>query len=82
MSFLKVSVKQQNDGQPGFIEEEEFEIQVNTDQITLFNRSDDSKDITFIRLSCGATLCVSMSYPKFVVALQKALKSEAWKIEK
>ncbi len=77
MSFLKVIVKQQSDGKPGFMEDEEFEIQINVEKITLFNKSEDDDDVTFVRLACGATLCVATPYNKFVKKLQVALKDEA-----
>jgi len=67
--FMKVKVKQQEEGKPGFMEEEEFEIQINTTQITLFNESQDDPEITFIRLTCGATLVASVKYTKFVAQL-------------
>lgn len=75
MNFLKVMVKQQSDGTPGFVEDEEFEIQVNIEKITLFNKSEDDDDVTFVRLACGATLCVATPYGAFVKKLQAALKS-------
>lgn len=75
MSFLKVNVKQQSDGKPGFMEDEEFEIQINVEKITLFNKSEEDDDITFVRLACGATLCVITPYNAFVKKLQVALKS-------
>ena len=69
MSFIKVTVKQQAEGTPGFVEEETFEIQINTDQITLFNKSLDDPSITFVRLTCGATLVLDMKYTEFVKLL-------------
>jgi hypothetical protein len=77
MSFLKLKVRQQADGKPGFIDDDEFEIQVNVEKITLFNKSEDDKDITFVRLACGATLCVAVPYNTFVKKLQAAMKPGA-----
>lgn len=74
MSFFKVQVKQQADGKPGFMEDEEFDIQINANKITLFNKSEDDPDITFVRLGCGATLCVSTPYADFIKKLNAALK--------
>lgn len=75
MSFLKVSIRQQADGKPGFIEEDDFEVQIAAEKITLFNKSEDDPDIVFVRLTCGATLCVVETYNKFVLRLTKALKN-------
>lgn len=75
MSFLKVTVRQQSEGKPGFMDDEEFEIQISVNNITLFNKSEDDDGITFVRLSCGATLCVSTPYAEFVKKLQVALKA-------
>ena len=77
MSFLKVNVRQQSEGKPGFMEDEEFEVQIGADKVTLFNKSEDDDSITFVRLTCGATLCVSLPYPDFIKKLQSALKAGA-----
>lgn len=69
--FIKLTVRQQAEGTPGFMEDELFEVQVNTNSITLFNKSVDEPDITFIRLSCGATLIVDMKYSDFVKLMAK-----------
>lgn len=73
--FMKVTIRQQSEGTPGFVEADDFEIQINAKQITLFNRSEEDDDITFVRLACGATICVVMTYNAFVKKLQSALKS-------
>lgn len=75
MSFLKVIIKQQGEGKPGFLEEDEFEVQIGADKITLFNKSDEDPNVVFVRLTCGATLCVSMKYDAFVKKLSAALKT-------
>lgn len=75
MSFLKVSIRQQSDGTPGFIKEDDFEVQISADKITLFNKSEDDPDVVFVRLTCGATLCVVEAYNKFVGRLTTALKN-------
>jgi len=62
--FIEVIVRERIEGAPGFIEPEEFKININIDQITIFNRGGE-KDSTFVRLSCGAALNVVMSYDKF-----------------
>lgn len=75
MSFMKVMVKQQPDGKPGFMDDEEFEVQIGADKITLFNKSDEDPNIVFVRLACGATLCVSMKYTTFINKLTYALQN-------
>ena len=75
MSFLKVMIKQQSEGKPGFIDEDEFEVQIGADKITLFNKSDEEPGVVFVRLTCGATLCVVMKYATFVTKLKTALQN-------
>lgn len=74
--FMKVKIMQQPEGKPGFVEEEETEIQINPSQITLFNKSEDPDypNVTFVRLTCGASLVVCMKYNAFEKALKAALK--------
>ena len=62
--FMPVVVRERVEGAPGVVEEQEFEIYINKDQITLFNVGEDPK-VTFVRLVCGATLCVLIPYNKF-----------------
>ena len=62
--FATIKIRERTEGEPGFVEAHEFEITINLDQIKLFNTGEDPK-ITFVRLSCGATLCVCMSLKKF-----------------
>lgn len=71
MNFIKVKVKQQVEGKPGFVEEEIIEVQINTENITLFNQGEEDPSVTFVRLTCGATLCVDMKYDKFISLLNK-----------
>ena len=75
MSFLKVKIRQQTDGTPGFVVEDDFEVQIGADKITLFNQSEDDHGMVFVRLTCGATLCVVMKYDTFIKKLALALKS-------
>jgi len=75
MSFLKVKMRQQSEGKPGFIEEEDFEVQIGADKITLFNKSEDDPNIVLVRLSCGATICVVMKYNAFINKLSSALSN-------
>lgn len=75
MSFFKVKVRQQADGKPGFIEDDEFEVNINSTQVTLYNKSEEEENTIFVRLTCGATLCVSTPYATFVKKLNTALKA-------
>lgn len=72
--FVEVTVRQAAEGQPGFIEDDEFYVKISPEQITLFNSGLDNKgeEVTFVRLSCGATLCVVCQYDKFEKLLAKA----------
>ena len=72
MSFIKLTIRQSTEGNPGFMEPELISVQINTDHITLFNDGDDGSGVTFVRLSCGATLCVDMPYVKFIETLNKS----------
>ena len=63
--FIKVKIREKVEGQPGFAKPNEFEVRINPGQITLFNKGEDNGDITFVRLSCGITLCVMMKEEKF-----------------
>lgn len=69
--FFKLTVRQQVEGTPGFVDDEIFEVQVNSEHITLFNKSVDDPEITFVRLSCGATLMADMKYNDFVKLMSK-----------
>ena len=71
MNFMKVKVRQETEGKPGFMAEELFDVNINVDQITLFNKSEDDNNITFVRLNCGATLILAMKYAEFVTRLKK-----------
>ena len=71
---MKVTIKQQTEGNPGFVGEERFDVQIASDQITLFNQSDDGSEV-FVRLSCGATLCVDIDYGEFIKKLNVAMKN-------
>jgi hypothetical protein len=67
--FIDVKVRERNDGEPGFMEQQEFVVTINKEQITLFNAGEDPT-VTFVRLSCGATLCVVSPREKFVKLLK------------
>ena len=69
--FIEVKIRERVEGTPGFAKPHEFNVRINTDQITLFNKGEGSNDITFVRLSCGITVCVCMSEPKFAKLLEK-----------
>lgn len=71
MKFIKLNIIQHEDGTPGFIEDNMREVHVNANNITLFNKSDSDENITFVRLSCGATLAVFIKHSEFVKALSK-----------
>lgn len=80
MGFMKVNVRQEVDGKPGFAADE-FEVQIQTEQITVFNRGYEEKeqDIVFVRLSCGATICVVSAYNDFVKKLNVAMATSTVK---
>lgn len=65
MKFLKVKVRQREEGTPGFVEAEDLEVTINLDSVTIFNQSLDDKNTTFVRLNCGAMLEVVIPYSKF-----------------
>lgn len=62
--FATIKIRERTEGEPGFIEAHEFEVTINLDQVSLFNVGEDPK-VTFVRLTCGATLCVLMPVKKF-----------------
>jgi hypothetical protein len=64
------------------MEPELISVQINTDHITLFNDGDEGSDVTFVRLACGATLCVDMPYVKFIDVLNKQSGNTQKKIVK
>ncbi|MFA5023353.1 MAG: hypothetical protein WC523_00150 [Patescibacteria group bacterium] len=68
--FIQVTIRERIEGTPGFVEPKEFDITINTDQITLFNAGEDG-DVTFVRLSCGMTICVAMKEHKFAQLVRK-----------
>lgn len=63
-NFVNVKIRERLEGAPGFMEFQEIEVTINADKITLFNKGEDPR-ITFVRLECGATLCVAMPYKEF-----------------
>lgn len=63
--FIDLTIRERVEGAPGFMQSQEFSVTVNADQITLFNKGEDP-GVTFVRLSCGATLCVVMPLNKFM----------------
>jgi len=70
-NFINLVVREKVEGTPGVIDDEEFNIHINANQVTLFNKGEDPK-VTFVRLVCGATLCVLMPHDKFVKKLKEA----------
>lgn len=68
--FIDVLIRERVEGTPGFVEALDLPVTINTDQITLFNIGEDP-EITFVRLTCGATLCVVMPFEKFVGKIRK-----------
>ena len=71
-NFIDVSIKERVDGAPGVIADEEFDIIMDVDKVTLFNSSNETPNITFVRLVCGATLCVNLSPENFKKRLIEA----------
>lgn len=69
--FINVVVRERMEGTPGFVEEQEFDIYINPDNITLFNQGEDP-DVVFVRMVCGATLCVVMTQKEFVSEMVRA----------
>ena len=68
--FIDIAIRERLDGAPGFLEAQEFNVSINKDHITLYNKGEED-GITFVRLTCGATLCVLMPVSKFVQLLNK-----------
>lgn len=69
-NFISIKIRERQDGVPGFVKAREFPVTINTDQVTLYNKGDEDPTITFVRLSCGVTLCVCLSEPKFTKLLK------------
>jgi hypothetical protein len=69
--FIKVIMRDRVEGAPGFVGPQEIEVVINLDQVTLFNSGEEDEDITFVRLSCGATLCIVMPYKDFYKEVRK-----------
>lgn len=66
--FLPVTVRERAEGSSGLVEPEEFNIFINVDEITLFNSGEDP-NVCFVRLTCGATLCVALPFEVFVTTM-------------
>lgn len=64
-NFIELIIRERIEGAPGFVQAQELPVTINADQITLFNKGEDPT-VTFVRLSCGATLCVVMPFNKFM----------------
>ena len=65
-NFIKVKIRERAEGNPGFMDADEFEVTINLDNVTLFNGGEDQgKEVTFVRLACGAMLCLPMSVKEF-----------------
>ena len=72
-NFIKVTIRERVEGNPGFFEAQEFEVNINPDNITLFN-SGENPEVTFVRLACGGTLCVTMPVKEFEKLLQELVE--------
>ena len=75
MSFINVSILERIEGTPGVVEDQQHSIIINTDNIILFNggkAKTKSKNLTFVRITCGTTITVAMPYDKFVNKLLSA----------
>lgn len=57
--FIDLTIRERIEGAPGFMQALDLPVTINTEQITLFNKGEDP-ELTFVRMSCGATLCVVM----------------------
>ena len=77
-NFIDVTILERMDGTPGLVAEEEFNIHMNLDNITLYNKSPEMPGVTFVRLTCGASLCVLLEFKEFI----KILKESGAKIYK
>ena len=64
-NFINVPIKERIEGVPGVVAEEEFNIYIDSDKITVFNGAKENANITIVRMVCGAVLCVMMSLDKF-----------------
>ena len=69
--FIKVKIREREEGQPGFAKYKEMYININPAYVTLFNKGAENEDITFVRMACGITICVVMSKKKFAQLLEK-----------
>lgn len=69
--FIEVTIRERQDGTPGFMKEREFKVKINPDEITLFNKGDSDPNVTFVRLACGITVCVIMAEDKFSKLMDK-----------
>lgn len=72
MSFINVTILERAEGTPGVIKAQAYDIMINTDNIVLFNggeKETDSENFTFVRIVCGATITVAMSYEDFIEKL-------------
>lgn len=74
MNFISVLVRQAVEGNPGFVEDDEFVINIAVDKITVFNQGvdDEGKDVIFVRMVCGASICVVCDFEEFIELLANA----------
>ena len=63
--FIDLVIRERIEGAPGFMQALDLPVTINTEQITLFNKGEDP-ELTFVRMACGATLCVVMPVIRFM----------------
>lgn len=72
--FIEVFIREHVEGTPGFMDKRDFLVNINVDHVTLFNKGEDS-EVTFVRLACGATICVVASPEEFAQLIEAALNT-------
>jgi hypothetical protein len=70
-NLLPVTVVERAEGSPGIVESDTFDILINLDEVTLVNQGEDP-DVTFLRLTCGASLCAMVPYEDFIDKMLEA----------
>ena len=71
--FINVLVRQAVESAPGFVDEEEFVVNIAVDKISVFNQGedDDGNEVVFVRLVDGSSLCVVCDLKEFVTLLER-----------
>ena len=72
--FLKLTILERQEGMPGFVEMKQVQVNINPDQVTLYNPGEEKPNLTFVRLSCGITVCANISADKFAELLEGVKK--------